>query len=311
MTSPFAEGPGPALIYFAFRAGAFLAETTPRRMAERAARMAGRLAYRLARGKRRIVRTNLARVVGEGPHLDGVVRRAFESYARYWLETFRMGRYSKDEIRRLVDCPSVGVLERALGRGDGVVIVTGHFGFYDFAVAWIGVNGFPLGTVAEVLRPRALFEWFASIREERGMKVIPSKPREETIARQHELLSRGEGVALLADRNLSRRGVWAELLGERTTLPSGPALLVSQTKAALLSGAIYQVGEGYRLDFEEIPLTDDERGDVERVAQKIAGAIETMVRKAPEQWHLFSTNWPSDEPHLPPRGVSRRAKEVP
>lgn len=23
---------------------------------------------------------------------------------------------------------------------------------------------------------------------------------------------------------------------------------------------------------------------------------------APEQWHLFSTNWPSDEPHLRPRG---------
>lgn len=303
-SSPFEDGLGPALVYFGFRAAAWLAEHVPVRMGDRLARIGGRVAFRVAARKRSIVRRNLARVVGEGPHLDAVVRRAFDSYARYWLETFRLGRYSPRDLLAMVDCDGLDALESALAQGRGVVVATAHFGFYDLAVAWIGANGYPLATVGEVLRPRALFEWFAAQREVRGMRVIPAQPREEALRRQEEILGRGEGVALLSERNLGRRGVWVEFFGERTTFPVGPALLVTRTGAPLLSGAIYQKGDRYQLDFEAIAYErqGEERADVASIAQRIAVAVEAMVRKAPEQWHLFSTNWPSDEPHLPPRG---------
>jgi hypothetical protein len=49
-------------------------------------------------------------------------------------------------------------------------------------------------------------------------------------------------------------------------------------------------------------LTGDEQADISAVARVTAEALEKLVRAAPEQWHLFSTNWPSDEPHLKPRG---------
>jgi KDO2-lipid IV(A) lauroyltransferase len=36
------------------------------------------------------------------------------------------------------------------------------------------------------------------------------------------------------------------------------------------------------------------REDVQRVTQDLAGALEVLIRRAPEQWHLLQPNWPSD-----------------
>lgn len=305
-TSPFADGPGPAAVYFAYRGGAWLAEHTPPALADRIAAWGGRIAYRLAGGKRRTVERNLARVVGEGPHLDQTVKAAFGSYAEYWLETFRLGRYSHDELLAMVDPvgDSVAVIEQAIAAGKGALVITPHLGFYDLGVAWVGTQGWAFTTVAEVLRPKALFDWFARIRRRHGLTVLPARNGKSIRVRLGEVLDAGGMVALVSDRDLGRRGIWVEFFGERTTFPASPTLLLVQKKVPLIAGSITRHGDRFRLQFENVPysLTGDEQADVSAVAQVTANALEKLIRAAPEQWHLFSTNWPSDEPNLRPRG---------
>lgn len=303
---PLDEGIGPALVYGGFRLGALLAEKVPPFIADRVIDGASEVVARLAVPTRKVVARNLARVVGDGPHLDGTVTGAFRSYAEYWLETFRLGRYTPEDIVSMVD-PTPGTVEcmdAAFSEGNGVVLVTGHIGFYDLGVAWTGARGWPFTTVAEVLRPRALFEWFADIRRRNGMDVIPAKPGDEARERLISLVRRGEGVALLADRDLGRKGLWVEMFGEKTTVPAGPAIVIARTGAAMVAGAIYKRGDRFEVHFERVPygLTGDEAQDLPALARTIAGSLEKLVLRAPEQWHLFSTNWPSDEPDLPPRG---------
>lgn len=304
MKGAFSEGVGPGLVYVGYRSAAWLAERIPLRWGDAVASLGAQAAYRLARRKRALVGRNLARVVGEGSQLDAVVREAFHSYARYWLETFRSPRYSKAQLLELVTPDNNKVFEDALAEGRGVIIVTAHFGFYDLGVAWFGAMGYRTTTVAEVLRPRVLFDWFAEKRRLGGMPVIPAKPSDQARRRLVEVINAGESVALVAERDLGRRGIWVEFFGERTTIPAFPSLLVARTGAPLLTAGIYSVDDGYRMTFERVPyeLAGDERRDAEFVAQKIAFAIERLVKIAPEQWHLFSTNWPSDEAGLPPRG---------
>jgi KDO2-lipid IV(A) lauroyltransferase len=305
-SGPFADGPGPAFVYFAYRGAAWLAERTPPRVADRIASLAGRVAYRRAHGKRRTVERNLARVVGEGDHLDGVVRAAFQSYAEYWLETFRLGRYSHDQLLSMVEPvgDSVAVIEEAIAAGRGALLITPHLGFYDIGVAWVGARGWHFTTVAEVLRPQALFEWFARIRERHGLTVLPARNGKSIRERLGDILDAGGMVALVADRDLGRRGIWTEFFGERTTFPASPTLLLVQKQVPLIAGSITRHGDKFHLYFEKVAytLSGDEQADITAVARVTAEALERLVRAAPEQWHLFSTNWPSDEPHLRPRG---------
>ncbi len=305
-SSLFEAGLGPAAVYFAFRTAAWLAEHVPVRAGDAAARLGGRVAYRFAKRKRSIVEKNMARVVGRGPHLEGVVRAAFRSYAEYWLETFRLGRYSTEELLAMVHPVggAIETLEEALAEGKGLVLVTPHLGFYDLGVAWIGAKGYPFATVAEVLRPKALFEWFSEIRGRWGMQIIPALNGPAVRKKLGEMLDEGLAVALVCDRDLGRRGIWVEFFGERTTFPASPPLLVVRKRVPLIAGSIYKTDGGFEVRFERVryELTPDPAKDVEVLAQRIAHALEGLISEVPEQWHLFSTNWPSDEEGLPPRG---------
>jgi lauroyl/myristoyl acyltransferase len=310
----FEDGTALALRYYAFRSGAWLAERLPLRLTDAVANLGGRIAFRLAKPPRReVVARNMARVAG-GPGTDGesLVKGAYLSYARYWLETFRLGRYSRQDLLDMVDGVNVEIVDRAVGERSGLLAVLPHFGFYDLVGAWAGAKDYPLTTVAEVLKPRVLYEWFAAIRERRGIRILPARPGAQTLRGLLKVLADGEIVALVADRDLSRRGIWVDYFGERTTAPVGPALLAARTGVPLAAVAFYQTGpERFRCEVTTIPYerTGDESADLPVIAQAIASALEEVIRKAPEQYHLFSTNWPSDEPGLPPRGRARPAPQ--
>ena len=47
---------------------------------------------------------------------------------------------------------------------------------------------------------------------------------------------------------------------------------------------------------KSIPMSSNGslRDDVQRITQLLAIELEALIRAAPEQWHLFQPNWPSD-----------------
>jgi KDO2-lipid IV(A) lauroyltransferase len=105
---------------------------------------------------------------------------------------------------------------------------------------------------------------------------------------------------LLCDRDLERNGVEVEFFGERTTLPAGPAALSLRSGAPVLPTGVYFTPRyNGHLGFVRPPLpsnrTDEGlRADVARVTQVLANELESLIRRAPEQWHMFQPNWPSD-----------------
>ena len=83
------------------------------------------------------------------------------------------------------------------------------------------------------------------------------------------------------------------LLGERTTIPAGPATLALRTGAALIPGTIYSgPGRDHSIVLAEpveTTRTDARlREDVARVSQDLADQLSDLIRRAPEQWHVFS-----------------------
>jgi phosphatidylinositol dimannoside acyltransferase len=250
--------------------------------------------------RRRMVARHLGRVAGRplvGSERRRAVRASFRSYARYWLDTFRLAGLSADELAARVEATEVlAVLDAALAKRRGVVLVTPHYGSWDLGGAWLAGRGYPLVTVVERLRPRRLLEWFLQVRRRYGVRVLVRGPgvRDQLVA----ALERNEVVVLVCDRDLGGRGVPVEFFGERTTLPAGPARLARQCGAPLIPVAIYHVGDrrhrGVARTAVRVERSDDERDDIAVTTQRLAAELEAVVRTAPEQWHLMVPNWPSD-----------------
>jgi KDO2-lipid IV(A) lauroyltransferase len=275
-----------------------LARALPEREGRRLARALAAAGYALLPTVRARVAANQAQVLGlpvDDPLVRSSTREAFRLYLRYWVDSFRLGKLSGEQVRERTDVVGIEHLREALARGKGAVAVLPHTGNWDAAGAWIATEGIRIVAVAEELRPRRLSELFLRHRREIGMEIVPLTAGGgvgRTLAAE---LSDGAFVALVADRDLNGRGVEVEMFGRSTRLPAGPALLSLTTDAPLLVCALSTTRRGWRIVIEpplEYEATGDRRTDVAALTRTIAARFEAAIAANPADWHVFQPGWP-------------------
>jgi KDO2-lipid IV(A) lauroyltransferase len=288
-----------AATYLGYRAGAELVRVAPAPVMSPMARGLAQLAPAVMRERRKQVERNLRRVHGPGfggLALQRAVTATFDSYGRYWYELFRLPHESPEWVQAHFRGPGEEHIAAAIEAGKGAVLALPHLGSWDFAGAWLAGRGYTVTVVAEVLEPPELFDWFVETRRALGMRVVPLGPNAAS-----ELLAAlrdNEAVCLLCDRDLTGDGIEVELLGERTTMPAGPAMLALRSGAPLIPvGCYFLPGDhGEARIGPPIPTerTGTVRVDVARITQELAHRFDALVRAEPEQWHMLQPNWPSD-----------------
>jgi len=283
-----------------YRLGSLAARLMPGPMTAGASASIGIGASFASPAKRRMIERHLQRV---NPKLTGnalriAAQQAFDYYARYYLESFRLPALSKESVSRPFTIDGWQHVLDGLDRGHGVILALPHLGGWEWAGRWMTDQGFKMTVVVEALDPPELFEWFADLRNELGMTVVPTGPKAGPAVLK--ALRANETVCLLCDRDLERNGVDVEFFGEHTTLPAGPATLSIRTGAVLLPVGCYFTSKynGHHA-WVRPPIATDRRGpglrdDVSRVTKSLARELEFLIRRAPEQWHMFQPNWPSD-----------------
>ena len=225
----------------------------------------------------------------EGRARKQAVRDAFVSYARYWMESLRLPVMRAEDVDRTFTIDGLEHIQAARDAGTGAILALPHVGGWEVGGSWFVRQGFPLTVVVEALRPPDLFGWFANLRRSQGFTVIPlSRAAGMSVVRA---LRANQIVALVSDRDIAGGGVEVEFFGERTTLPAGPATLAARLRVPLLPTAVYFNGPGHHAVVRP-PVSLE--GGVAAITQTVARELETLIRAAPEQWHLFQPNWPSD-----------------
>jgi KDO2-lipid IV(A) lauroyltransferase len=275
------------------------ARLMPDMLAESAAMSIGFSANLASPAKRRMIARHLRRV-NPGLHgnaLRAAVQQAFDHYARYYIESFKLPTIPKSVVHDNFTVDGFEHVTEAFARGKGVILALPHLGGWEWAGRWMTDHGYPMTVVVEALDPPELFEWFAELRNDLGMTVVPTGPQAGPAVLR--ALRDGEIVCLLCDRDLDHNGVSVEFFGERTTLPPGPATLSFRTGAPILPVGVYftEPPNGHHAVVRPpVPTTREGglREDVARATQAIADELATLIRRAPEQWHLFQPNWPSD-----------------
>lgn len=269
----------------------------------------------LARRQRRQLRANLSRVLPSArpADLDALVAAGFRSYTRYFVEAFRAADLTARDVSERTSTSGMELLDAALDRGRGAVILLAHHGTWDVAAAWGEANAYHLAVVAEVVRPRALFEKFVRLRETVGLEVVPLRRGDSLVGRLSTVLAANHMVGLLSDRDLTGRGPVVDLFGEPARIPPGPVVLARRTGAAVFPVTMLQ-RPGRRWHLEVLPEIDVVSGTLEDGCAALARGIEAIVRTDPTQWHALSPVWLADVPaHRRgdlPQGVAARLEGI-
>jgi len=274
----------------------------------------GDIAWRRQGPRIRVLEGNLRRVLGPdatGQELRDASRASMQSYARYWLETFRLPVITTERlVEGTVDIGEAGTLLSHLASGRGVVVPLPHMGNWDQAGAWIIAQGAgSFTTVMEHLDPESVYERFVAFREAIGMEVLPATGGLSPFGVLAQRLRAGKMVALPCDRDVTGGGIEVDFFGEKALMMGGPAALAVQTGAALMPATLWYEGDrwGIRV-YEEIPVPEvgDRWQKAAAMTQQIARVFEDGIRQHPADWHMLQRVFVSDLD--PQRLVAARAK---
>jgi lauroyl/myristoyl acyltransferase len=286
--------------YLMIRTAEWLGMHLPRRTGLALSNVYFRMYFGRAKDQRRVVSANLARVLGHAPE-DAIVqtatRECFRLYARYWYETFALRTMPPDEVNRRFSLEGLEHIDHALAAGSGIVLTLPHMGNWDAAGHWLCVNGYRMTAVAEELRPRSVFELFLRHRRALGMGIVPLSEGSRVAEMLIRLLSENHIITLVADRDLTGRGVPVEMFGAAKLLPAGPAMLSLSTGAPLCVCAVFTTPEGWHTVIGppvRIERTGVMRQDVTALTRVIAAGFERFIASAPADWHMFQPAW--DDP---------------
>lgn len=239
------------------------------------------------------LRSNLARTQPQMTPLDLelLVYRGMRSAIRYWCDTFRFPDWSAQRIQNTVTATNEHLLLDAIAAGKGAIVTLPHVGNYDHAAAYFCGKGAKLVTVAERLKPEALFKKFMEYRAAFGMEALPLDARViPTLALR---LRAGCVVALAADRDLSRSGIDVSFFGGAARMPAGPAVLALKTGAPLLCAMVSYTEDGIHIDFEMVPIptSGTETEKIAVIVQNSADLFAKGIARYPQDWHMMQRIW--------------------
>jgi len=285
-----------------YAAGWRIVRALPAPLARGLFRAGADLAVRRGGGGIERLAGNLRRVVGpELPEaeLRALVRDGVRSYARYWMEAFRLPSLSRDTLVGTLDMEGEHLLRDAHAAGHGVIVALPHAGNWDHAGAWVCLTGMPLTTVAERLKPEDLYRRFLAYRESLGMEILPTKgggrPALDVLT---DRLREGKLVVLLADRDLSSRGVPVEFFGSPTRMPPGPAMLALRTGAPLFVASLWYEDGRSKVKVVgpvAVPTEGNQLQQIATMTQDIADRLAEGIAAHPADWHMLQRLW-LDEP---------------
>jgi KDO2-lipid IV(A) lauroyltransferase len=290
------------LVGVAYAAGWRLVRLLPESLTRLMFTFAADLAWRRdGRGTRRL-RSNLARVAPAGIDLDALTRAAMRSYARYWLEVFRLPDMPRERVVGRMRVVDEARMRDAYATGRGVILALPHMGNWDHAGAWLVATGIPFTTVAERLSPESLFDRFVAFRRSLGMEVIPlTGGAEPPFGQLAERLRAGGMLCLLAERDLGRSGIPTRFFGATASMPPGPSALALRTGAVLLPVTLWYDRDGWSARFHPaVPHTT-----VAEMTQALADAFAAGIAAHPADWHMLQRIWVDDRvPDVAPPDVA-------
>ena len=275
-------------------------------LATRAGDILGDLVFYVTGMRKKLVMEHLGRVygdTGDGTTPRSRARSVYRQLGRTAVEHARLLAGRTTDLRDRLTVSGEEHVARTRQGGRGVILITGHFGYWELLGATVALLGHPITVVAKKLHNPAVDRLMHAGRERLGMAVASMDSAPPAILKA---LRRNECVGLLADQDAGPGGVFVEFLGLRASTYQGPALFALRTGAPIVPCFIIRSGpERHRVCFEtpiEATPTGDEPADIARITQAYTDVLARYILDYPDHWFWVHRRWktpvPADSSHV-------------
>ena len=200
-------------------------------------------------------------------------------------------------LKERVDIEGRQNLDKALAGGQGVILVSAHFGNFPLLLGKLAVDGYKAGGIMRPMHDARVERIFLEKRNKFGVKTIYSQPRNECVNNTISALRNNELIFIPIDQNFGTGGVFVNFFGKKAATATGPVILAQRTNAALVPCFILrQPGDRHKIIFEPALKLSEGRDPQDTILvniQRLTDIIESYIRKYPAEWGWIHRRWKS------------------
>ncbi len=288
-------------MYSFFRCAAWLVPRAPRWLIRLLPVIIGPLAWLLVASARRQATRNMVRVLGPEirstaagrRRLRRVVRGIFRNSVSNYLDVLLLPALDHQEFLQHISIEGREHLEEALALGKGVLLISAHFGPFEYMNQWFEASGYPVTIPVEKLKDERMLRLMVKLRNSSGVTYVPlggSAPMRAIV----QALRKNQIVLITADRAVEGESVIQDFFGAPARLPIGPVNLSMRTGAPLVGAFGWRNARGsINASFSRLTLalSEEERQRSEVVEAALIKRMEQAISAHPEQWVVLSPVW--------------------
>ena len=264
--------------------------------------MLGNFLYYCIPYRRKIILANIKQVFGDSLSPKQQVQLAKDFYAHLILSIKEMiqARFmSEEQLRSKVEVRGHQYLLDVASENKGVLILTGHFGSWEFAPLG-GILNFKqfkghFHFIRRTLGNKRLEKWLFGRYQRAGLHVIN---KDEALPHVRAALEQNHAVVFVLDQHASlanRDGVAVEFFGKKAGTYRSLASLSRHTGLPVVPAASYRLPNGkHVLEFHEPLYWQEYPSNQESIYRNTLAynqALEKLVLANPAQWMWLHRRW--------------------
>jgi KDO2-lipid IV(A) lauroyltransferase len=219
-------------------------------------------------------------------------RSMFEHFGRLLAVLLKFSTIPRGRMLDYVEFHGEDRVVHAHTHGRGVLLFTGHFGYWEINALVHALAIRPIAVLARPLDNPLLHQLLESVRTATGNSVIY---RRGALRRVLRALAANQAVALLIDQHInSADAIYVDFFNRPAATTSALAALALRTGAPVVPVFALPLPRGrFRMVYEhavEPPASDDPEA-IRDFTQRCTDVLEMYVRRYPELWLWMHRRW--------------------
>jgi KDO2-lipid IV(A) lauroyltransferase len=257
------------------------------------------LVIHVARPVRRIGLTNLAIAFPDKPEAErrAILVASYRNLGRMVAECAHLAALTPANVRETVCIDDDRIwTEEILPHleGQGILVLTGHFGNWELFAYAYGLYGHPISLVHQTIKNPLVDAYVERMRSGGGTRLFRKQEAARAVLRA---LKERAIVVLPLDQNQSRRaGVFVDFFGLAANTSEGLARIALRTDAPIFPVFLVRDGTSARhrivfLPRVEIASMADRDLAARELTQRCTAVLESMIRTHPDHWLWTHKRW--------------------
>ncbi len=263
----------------------------PLRFIQKIARLKGIFFYYFIPIRRKTAYNNLKLAFPEktDSEIKKIIRGCYINVITVIAEFFYFPKLTDEKIHKLIRMENTGAFQRLLEKGNGLVIISAHFGNWELmAFGGSRIAGVPFNVIVKEQSNEKVDREINKMRELRGNRMIDmSRAMREVLA----LLRNNQVTAMLGDQSAPKENSLVKFFVEGVPVFEGAARFAIKTKAPVIFGVPFRNEDGtysiaiHEFDMQKYAEYNDE--NVKLFTQEHTSLLEEYIRQRPDHWLWF------------------------